>query len=279
VGADGYCYQWAIQPVQTRKSVRSFSYNKIPFYAVASAGDFVFAGGQAPFAVYQWHISDGRLLNILNGHTASIQALAVSGDDFLFSGGNDQLIIQWRLTDGQQVRNITGHSGTVNALFVSNKTVFSGSADATVKQWYVPEPLISPSPTQSVVPTPRPLPPPPASNDLLIKILGSLFGAVAFLALVFFIAQYMYIKYLTKKADALAPKQLAFGQPQVKGPPDNGDFHEIRDTGGKRESQSILVATAAKQDGVISRPGMTLRGKDVQQSQDTVAGSNMALNV
>eukprot|EP00249_Psilotum_nudum_P021799 c28252_g1_i1 orf=361-1605(-) len=84
------------------------------------------------------------LINTLEGHNCSVNALALSSDgSTLYSGGSDSAIIVWSkdvcigTTTGQMrmTRILKGHRLSVLCLCMAGNRLISGSADKTVRVW------------------------------------------------------------------------------------------------------------------------------------------------
>jgi WD40 repeat protein len=129
--------------------------NNAPYYSVCSIGNYVFAAGDPNFGIFQWRLSDGRLLTSFIGHDNWINFLLAS-DGYLFSASSDYLVKQWQISTGKCVRDFVGHTDIVYTLALNGHYLFSGSEDSTVKQWLIPElkpHMLSISPTATTTST------------------------------------------------------------------------------------------------------------------------------
>ena len=60
------------------------------------------------------------LLHTLSSHADEVKSLAISPDGkTLFSSSADKTIKIWQLSTGEVLQTLTGHSGTVNAISLS----------------------------------------------------------------------------------------------------------------------------------------------------------------
>ncbi len=87
-----------------------------------------------------WQVSDGLLLDTLEGHAARVNGVAFSPDgQALASGSQDGTVILWRVSDRELWIPLTGHTGAVNSVAFSpdGEVLASGSTDGTVRLWKV----------------------------------------------------------------------------------------------------------------------------------------------
>ena len=75
-------------------------------------------------------------VRILQGHQASVRAIAVHGDT-LVSGSYDYTVRVWRISTGETVHRLAGHSQKVYSVVLDTKRnrCISGSMDNLVKVW------------------------------------------------------------------------------------------------------------------------------------------------
>ena len=107
--------------------------------------DILISGG-AEAEIILWDVADGRRLDVLKGHTRSIQDLAIdpvlqdenSEEVTLFSAGSDREIRRFNLPSGVEVQGdtepIIAHETSVYKLFFdADGDLWTASADKTVK--------------------------------------------------------------------------------------------------------------------------------------------------
>jgi len=70
----------------------------------------------------------------LEGHTASVRALAVHGDTIV-SGSYDNTVRIWNLNTGKEKHCLIGHTNRVYAIGFDGNTISSGSMDNTIRLW------------------------------------------------------------------------------------------------------------------------------------------------
>ena len=100
----------------------------------------ILASGSDDRTVRLWRISDGKLINSLEGHTSSVINVAFSPDGtVLASGSGDRTIRLWRVSDGKLLNSLEGHNGWVESVaFSPDGTVLaSGSGDRMIRLWRV----------------------------------------------------------------------------------------------------------------------------------------------
>jgi WD40 repeat protein/tetratricopeptide (TPR) repeat protein len=87
-----------------------------------------------------WQVSDGLLLDTLEGHANRVNGVAFSPDgEVLASGSEDGTVILRQVSDWTLLTTPTGHTGAVNGVAFSpdGQVLASGSTDGTVRLWQV----------------------------------------------------------------------------------------------------------------------------------------------
>jgi hypothetical protein len=85
-----------------------------------------------------WRLSDGQLLQCLQGHGDWVRALSFdSTGNYLASGSDESIICIWNVQTGDRLNVLTGHSGHVCSLAFSpdGRTLASSSDDCTLRIW------------------------------------------------------------------------------------------------------------------------------------------------
>ncbi|MBA2748214.1 MAG: WD40 repeat domain-containing protein, partial [Tatlockia sp.] len=88
----------------------------------------------------KWHVSTGKCLKTLQGHTSRVWSVAFSPNGHnLASGGDDHAAIIWGIDTGYAVSKFQGHSNCTYALTLSPNRQILASAheDQTIKLWHV----------------------------------------------------------------------------------------------------------------------------------------------
>lgn len=111
--------------------------------AVVLSKDGFVHTGSADRKIKVWKIEKGdkkhRLVNTLEKHISTVNALALSSDgSVLYSGACDRSIIVWEKSGGDMVvvGALRGHKKSILCLVVVGDLVCSGSADKTVRIWW-----------------------------------------------------------------------------------------------------------------------------------------------
>jgi len=70
---------------------------------------------------FGWDAATGKELNVLNGHTGSVNSVAFSNDGTqIVSGSWDDLVWVWDALMGKELNVLNGHTGHVNSVAFSN---------------------------------------------------------------------------------------------------------------------------------------------------------------
>lgn len=83
-------------------------------------------------------ISDGELIQSLEGHTKSVSSLAYSADgQIIVSGSLDQTVRVWDASSGRVLSVLEGHEDSVTSVAISQdgQRIASGSTDNTIRIW------------------------------------------------------------------------------------------------------------------------------------------------
>lgn len=102
-----------------------------PVYALAISPDgrrMVSAG--ADLVARLWDVSSGKVLALLEGHTASIRAVAFLPNDRALTASDDGTLRMWNLRDEQQLKQLEGHENAVQGMSVSADGTRAASVDA-----------------------------------------------------------------------------------------------------------------------------------------------------
>jgi WD40 repeat protein len=97
--------------------------------------------GSSDTNIRLWRVSDGALLQILEGDTYGINSVAFSKDgSILASGSADGVIRLWRVSDGELLQTLEGHTSPVSSVGFSPDGTTLASSDnvfGTIRLWGV----------------------------------------------------------------------------------------------------------------------------------------------
>jgi len=115
-----------------------------------SGGSDRAASGSEKYAIRQWDLTTGEVIQTFSGqaqegqaqegHNEDVRSVAVSADGrTLVSGSGDSTIKLWDVASGQLKATLNGHEGAVVSVATSpdGKTIASSSNDNTIRLWDV----------------------------------------------------------------------------------------------------------------------------------------------
>jgi hypothetical protein len=92
--------------------------------------------GSNDFTVYEWSVTDRRVLRLLAGHTNGVRCAVVVGQH-LWTGSDDFTVKVWSLLDGTCAETLTGHTDSITCVAVHGASIWTASADKTIRVWSV----------------------------------------------------------------------------------------------------------------------------------------------
>ena len=102
-------------------------------YAEAPAGAVAFN-----HTLTVWNLATGRLLHVLEGHTALIRHTMIdAGGRRALSTSDDATLKVWDLVSGRLVHTLAGHTDSVShaVIYDEDRRAISASFDGTLKIW------------------------------------------------------------------------------------------------------------------------------------------------
>ena len=92
--------------------------------------------GSNDFTVYEWSVTDRRVLRLLAGHTNGVRCALCVGQQ-LWTGSDDFTVKVWSLVDGTCAETLTGHTDSITCVAVHGASIWTASADKTIRVWPV----------------------------------------------------------------------------------------------------------------------------------------------
>jgi WD40 repeat protein len=106
---------------------------------LAMAGTEQFRGKKLTFPIFLISLTQGQMVRVLEGHSATLLALAFSADGKrLASAGLDTTVRVWDVGNGDCTQVLKGHKADINQVAFSPRgPLASASEDGTARIWYV----------------------------------------------------------------------------------------------------------------------------------------------
>jgi WD40 repeat protein/transcriptional regulator with XRE-family HTH domain len=132
---------WFVTKTNPAECIKVLTDHVQPVPALAFSPDGqILASGSVDGTVKLWDISNGKLIQTLQGHNSWILRVCWSPDGrTLASGGNDPFIILWDVGHGTYRTVLQGHTATIRGLAITpdGTSVIGGSADGTLRVWSI----------------------------------------------------------------------------------------------------------------------------------------------
>jgi WD40 repeat protein/transcriptional regulator with XRE-family HTH domain len=98
----------------------------------------ILASGSDDGTLRLWNVQDAQCINVLEGHTDDILAIAIRGQ-LMVSASQDQTVRLWNL-HGQSLKTLRGCTSGIRSLSLSpnGKTLASRGQDETIHLWHLP---------------------------------------------------------------------------------------------------------------------------------------------
>ena len=89
--------------------------------------------------IYLWRVPDGKLLHVLQGHTADVSSVVLSPDgQLLASGGHDHTVRLWQVSDASSWRVLNHSAPVLSVAFSPDGEILAvGTLDNEVYLWRI----------------------------------------------------------------------------------------------------------------------------------------------
>ncbi|KAI3658638.1 hypothetical protein MP638_006420 [Amoeboaphelidium occidentale] len=132
-GFKGFVIKWSIDngevlqvfPRTNINFIRTFAWKNQELYS-----------GSGDATVVKWNLTTGEPIFIFGGRNRVLRSAAL-WSNFVIDAGDNEEIHAWdtSINNVEPFRTLTEHTGSINCLLVKGDFLFSGSTDATVRQW------------------------------------------------------------------------------------------------------------------------------------------------
>lgn len=148
--AAAYQEEITLWDVNTGYSIQTIGENFFPFSVAFSPDGTVLAGGSVLGVINLWNVKNGKILEVLKGHSGMVWSVAFSPDGKILAsgGGSDKTARLWKVKNGKLLKTLKGHYddgpikfGDFGVICVSFSPgedrilVTAGGGDKTVKVW------------------------------------------------------------------------------------------------------------------------------------------------
>ena len=137
--------------IDTGALIRSFTGHAPNVYAIWVRDGFLYSGGDDKNN-HVWRISDGAVVATWST-PFPIGTMAARGD-YLFVGliGGGDSVIQYNMTSMQLIRTYENQRGNIGGIALEGSSLFSASTDGLVREIFVPELVVPPTPIAVTTP-------------------------------------------------------------------------------------------------------------------------------
>jgi WD40 repeat protein len=132
-GNDQAILKWNINDGTLIQKFPHYHINKIT--SLALNDDSIFSGS-FDTEIVRWNLTTYQFIQVYKTSRLMLRSVVV-WNDFVLSGGDESVVAIWdKSTDSIEPLSIlSGHIKPINTMFISGDWLFTGSSDATVKQW------------------------------------------------------------------------------------------------------------------------------------------------